>query len=344
MSGSKPTIRHVAERAGVSLTTVSYVLSGRQGGSTRISLPTQERVLAAVNELGYVPNQAARGMRRGRTDLVAVAINDLERPWDRALATAAARILPDYGYQPVILLGQAWRQFMLSGGADGVLLGYIAEDRQAGEAMAELARRGVAQVGVSESLQPAGFDVLAPEPQGGLDAGMDFLTQGHSRVACIHGSERLARPQSCYVGYVAGLQRAGIPLDEALVRNSECRRDLAYQAALELLELPDRPTAIFASDDLEALQAIRAADRLGLRVPEDVQIVGVGNSTEGQEADPALSSIGAEPIFEPAVKLLVNRLAGKATTQGIRVPVPWKLLLRGTTVQPEAETALDGGT
>ena len=120
---SNPTIRDVAERAGVSLTTVSYVLSGRSGGTTRISRPTQERVMAAAGELGYVPNQAARGMRRGRTDLVAIAIGDLEWPPDRALATAAASILPRHGYQPVILLGQTWRQFMLSGGADGVIVG-----------------------------------------------------------------------------------------------------------------------------------------------------------------------------------------------------------------------------
>ena len=92
--GSKPTIRDVAKSAGVSLTTVSYVLSGRLGGTTRISDATQERVQAAAKELGYVPNQAARGMRRGKTDLVAIAIGDLEWPWDRALATAAARICP----------------------------------------------------------------------------------------------------------------------------------------------------------------------------------------------------------------------------------------------------------
>lgn len=161
-SVSNPTIRDVAERAGVSLTTVSYVLSGRSGGTTRISRPTQERVMAAAGELGYVPNQAARGMRRGRTDLVAIAIGDLEWPPDRALATAAASILPRHGYQPVILLGQTWRQFMLSGGADGVIVGVAPRAAAQDGTIAELARRGVAQVVISETLHPAGFDVLVP--------------------------------------------------------------------------------------------------------------------------------------------------------------------------------------
>lgn len=159
--GSKPTIRDVAESAGVSLTTVSYVLSGRPGGTTRISQPTQDRVHAAVRELGYVPNRAARGMRRGRTDLVAVAVADLEDARDRGLAAAVARILPQHGYQPVILLGAGWRQFMLSGGADGVILALRGEDRGDVETLAELAQRGVAQLVISDTLRPAGFDVLA---------------------------------------------------------------------------------------------------------------------------------------------------------------------------------------
>lgn len=161
-SVSNPTIRDVAERAGVSLTTVSYVLSGRSGGTTRISQATQERVLAAVGDLGYVPNQAARGMRRGRTDLVAIAVGDLEWPPDRALATAAASILPRHGYQPVILLGQSWRQFMLSGGADGVILGVAPHAAAEDGTITELARRGVAQVVISGTMHPAGFDVLVP--------------------------------------------------------------------------------------------------------------------------------------------------------------------------------------
>ena len=152
-SMSGPTIRDVAERAGVSLTTVSYVLSGRSGGTTRISPSTQERVMAAVDDLGYVPNQAARGMRRGRTDLVAIAIEDLEWPPDRALAAAAAAILPRHGYQPVILLGQSWRQFMLAGGADGVIVGVLPASEEEDQAIAELARRGIAQVVISESVK-----------------------------------------------------------------------------------------------------------------------------------------------------------------------------------------------
>lgn len=168
--GSKPTIRDVAETAGVSLTTVSYVLSGRSGGTTRISQATQDRVHSAARELGYVANRAARGMRRGRTELVAVAVADLEQPRDRAIATLLAGILPGHGYQAVILLGAGWRQFMLSGGADGVIhTGAPDAGDDSGTAdhsgtMAELAGRGMAQVLITDD---AGAGSLAV--QGGYD-------------------------------------------------------------------------------------------------------------------------------------------------------------------------------
>ncbi|WP_347109091.1 LacI family DNA-binding transcriptional regulator [Paenarthrobacter sp. S56] len=209
--GSKPTIRDVATAANVSLTTVSYVLSGRHGGTTRISQPTQDRVLAAVKELGYVPNQAARGMRRGKTDVVAIAIGNLEWPWDRALASTAARILPEHGYQPVILLGDDWRKFAMSGGADGVVVGFFPESREEDGTLTELARRGVAEVVISGALKPAGFDVLAPVQDPGLGEGMDFLTAFHHRIGCIRRAEPGGRTKSRYAAYAAGLARAGIP-------------------------------------------------------------------------------------------------------------------------------------
>lgn len=181
--GSRPTIRDVAASAGVSLATVSYVLSGRSGGSTRISPSTQERVHAAVHELGYVPNHAARGMRRGRTGLVAIAAADLEQARGRALVIAAARILPRHGYQPVILPGEGWQKFMLSGGADAVILVLPGEEAGDAGALAELAVRGIAQLVISDTPWFAGFNVLVPGPApltgeaGGAAAGAEALAE-----------------------------------------------------------------------------------------------------------------------------------------------------------------------
>ena len=207
--GSKPTIRDVAESAGVSLTTVSYVLSGRPGGNTRISQPTQDRVHAAAHELGYVPNRAARGMRRGRTDVVAVAITDLEDSWDRALATAAAGILPRHGYQPVVLVGESWRQFMLSGGADGVILGSAPAARTAVDVdtMAELVDRGVVLLVFSDTPQPDGVDVLAP----GTGTTADALAERAVARLLSRLQDQGAGPQGLPPGPVPGISASRGP-------------------------------------------------------------------------------------------------------------------------------------
>ncbi|MBW4094596.1 MAG: LacI family transcriptional regulator [Acidobacteria bacterium] len=333
--GTKPTIRTVAALAGVSLTTVSYVLSGRTGGTTRISEPTREKVLTAVKELGYVPNQAARGMRRGRTDLVAVSVGNLEWPWDRGLADAAQRILPEFGFQPVVLLGvDAWRQFMLSGGADGVILGNLPESVERDETMLELARRGVPQVVVSELMRPLGFDVLAPLPEPGILAATEYLAHRHKRIGVLRRAEdselRLTRPRYSY--FVDGMEAAGRVADPSLVRITEHNKLKSYELALELLSLPDRPTALFCTDDMEALAALRAAHRLGISVPDELEILGTGNSTEGQECDPPLSTVGPAPIFDDVITMLLTRLnEGGAPVVGERRMSPWSLWHRGTT-------------
>lgn len=185
--GSKPTIRDVAEAAGVSLTTVSYVLSGRPGGNSRISQPTQNRVHAAARELGYVANRAAQGIRRGRTDLVAVAIADLEDPRDRSLATAAVRILPQHGYQTVILLGESWRQFMLSGGADGVIVLLRRGNPRDADTLAELESRGVALVVIPGDAEPEGAGVKTPAQGAAADAVAELLDRLNGQAAVAGG-------------------------------------------------------------------------------------------------------------------------------------------------------------
>ena len=160
--GSKPTIRDVAEAAGVSLTTVSYVLSGRSGGTTRISQPTQDRVHAAARELGYVPNRAARGMRRGRTDARGRGRHRPRRflgpgaRHSRGQDPAAARLPAGHPAGRELAAVHALRRRrrrhprLRAGRPDAADF----------ETMAELAGRGVAQLVFSDTLRPDGFDVF----------------------------------------------------------------------------------------------------------------------------------------------------------------------------------------
>lgn len=336
----KPTIRDVAEKAGVSLATVSYVLSGRSGGSTRISEPTKERVLEAAKELGYVANSAARGMRRGRTDTIAVVIENMESPWDRALAETANRILPAHGYRVVILLGQeAWRNFMLSGGADGVILGFSTETEDETRTILDLAKRGVAQVVVSQFLEPQGFDVLSVDAAGGIAEAAEYLGGRHERIGVIHRGTSAPGPRGTRLElFRTALAQNGVQLDDSLVRASGGSWRTAFQSALELLSLPEPPTAFFTTADLEALCVSGAATWKGLEIPDQLEIIGVENSQLGKNSDPALSTVGPDPTEHLAVDLLLARLKGEAGEQGRKVPVPWKMRFRGTTQRQDAES------
>nr|WP_269092829.1 LacI family DNA-binding transcriptional regulator [Arthrobacter hankyongi] len=340
-SSLKPTIRDVAEQAGVSLATVSYVLSGRNGGSTRISEPTKERVLQAAQSLGYVANHAARGMRRGRTDTVAVVVENLDSPWDRSLAEAAYRILPGHGYRVVILLGQeAWRNFMLSGGADGAILGFSTGSTEELRTIADLATRGAAQVVVSQTLEPKGFDVVSMGEGGGIAEAAQYLASGHRRIGVIErtGAHARSGPSRLEL-FRSGLERHGVELDPALVRSSPGSWRTTYTDALELLSGKEPPTAVFATTDLDAVCVGIAAERLGIKVPQELEIIGVGNSDIGQDAEPALSTVGPDPVQDDIVRLLLSRLEARQhgglenQPGGRHVPAPWKLHFRGTTAR-----------
>jgi len=339
-SSLKPTIRDVAEQAGVSLATVSYVLSGRNGGSTRISEPTKERVLQAAQALGYVANHAARGMRRGRTDTVAVVVENLDAPWDRSLAEAANRILPSHGYRVVILLGhEAWRNFMLSGGADGAILGFSTGSAEELRTIADLVARGAAQVVVSQSLEPRGFDVVSMGEGGGIAEAAQYLASRHRRIGVI---DRVHTAAGSGPGrlelFRTGLERHGVELDPALVRSSPGSWRTTYTEALDMLSGGDPPTAVFATSDLDAVCVGVAAERLGIKVPQQLEIIGVGNSDFGQDAEPALSTVGPDPVQDDIIRLLLVRLEARqgrpeGQSGGRHVPAPWRLHFRGTTVR-----------
>lgn len=302
MSGS-PTIKTVAAEAGVSVATVSYVLSGRAGGETRVGEQTRTRVIEAATRLGYQPNQQARGVRRGRTERVCLVLHQLDSPWAKAMADEVSRTMRGIGYSSLILLDGDWSKFLLGRGVDGALIDQVDPVNDAPKLKA-LARQGIALVVHSNELEPDGFDVVRSDEQPALAEAMDLLTAEHTRIAWLGRTPRDPR----YAAYRAGLDRAGLPYDERLVRTTGNSRDLAYRAALDLLDRDDRPTAIFASTDLIATSAIWAAHRLGLAIPRELQVVGVGNTPDAALSDPPLTSVGPDEIFPAVAQLFLTRL------------------------------------
>lgn len=264
--GGKPTLRDVAELAGVSSMTASRVLRG----DPRASAATRDRVRAAADELGYMPNHLARSLRLGEgTGLVGLLVTNLANPFYSQLALGVDSVLAPHGLKTVIantkqdpVTERELVADLVARRVDGIVAVPASTDQRH---LAAAAEGGVPAVLASRP--PEGFEadcVLVDDFGGARRATEDLLAQGHRTIGFV-GS-----PQSVYTGterlkgFTAALDAAGLPVDERYVRQGQKTTGEATLAARELLSLPDPPTALFCSNNrntIGAYHAIRAAGR-----------------------------------------------------------------------------------
>lgn len=332
---SVPTADDVARRAGVSRATVSYVINGRRGGASRVSDATRVRVLTAMDQLGYVPNHAARSLRRSRTDRICLLLSRLGSPYGDVLAADVQRLSGERGYSTVIavtnspesethVVAQLRRRL-----ADGII--DFAGLPQ--ETLALLARAGIAVVALGNPLVPNGFDVVhTTESDACYEAVDHLLDLGHRRIAFLGHTADHTGDRERYGSYARAQNGRDIRVEDRFVRTGAVDRADAYRSVTTLLATDDRPSALFAASDIGAISAIWAARDAGLRVPADLAVVGVGNIPEGQISRPALSSVG--PIrhdFGEVAELLLDRLTHDPGAAGRVLLRPWSFFPRGST-------------
>ncbi|HEY9291293.1 MAG TPA: LacI family DNA-binding transcriptional regulator [Microlunatus sp.] len=329
--GTRPTIRTIAAAAGVSTATVSYVLNRRDLSDSKITITaaTRERVLAAASELGYSPNQSARGMSRGRTDQICLVIDDFDSPWTQAIVAAVRSAAETLDKTSLMLLDHDWFEFLSRQGADAAVIsgGAIAATDES--RIRQLAERGVQLILLHSPLEPAGFDVIRQSVRRSLDQAMATLLPRHDRIGLLRRAiGEQAEVENAYREAIGEDH-----VDPALIRDIDASRDHAYWQSIDLLTMSDRPTAILASNDLSAISALHAAHRLHINIPDELEIIGFGNSPEGQRTDPALSSVGAEAIADQIAELLIHRLRGDDEPAERLHINEFSLYLRGTTRQ-----------
>ncbi|MBQ0914684.1 MULTISPECIES: LacI family DNA-binding transcriptional regulator [Streptomyces] len=330
------TLRDVARRAGVSIRTVSNVVNE----SVPVSDELRTRVEAALKELEYRPNLVARNLRRGRTGMLAFVVPELDVPYFAELAREVITSAREHGY--VVMLdqtdGDAERERELLGREsratmfDGLLLSplSISEDE-----LRDRTNR-VPVVLLGEHIFNGDFHHVAIDNVAAAREATEHLVSlGRRRIAAI-GDQPYSTGETAQlrtIGYRQALERAGLSVDESLIVSTpHFHRRLGAEAMRHLLALPEPPDAVFCYNDLLAIGAMHALADAGVRVPEDVAVIGVDGIQEGEYSSPTLTTIAPDKtqIARTAVSTLVASIEGTAPPPA-DAKAPYQLLVRGST-------------
>lgn len=325
----RPTSRDVAALAGVSVATVSYVLTGR---ATKVGAETRQRVLDAARQLDYAPNQSARSLRRRKTERVCLVVGSIGVPAYDQLARELHEKADAEGHGVLTIVVDSERratqalELLHQRIADGAVIASSVPFLDAG-ALGALARSGLPFVVMSNDLRPDGFDVVrAPERPACAEAVDHLFATGRKRVAFVGQRRDLTTRSERMQAYEDSIERHGA---ERIVVDGADDRVAAYRAVENLLQQKGKPDAIFAASDRAAISAIWAARDAGLDVPTDLAVVGVGNLEDGLITKPPLSTVGPPQLdFSATTSMLFERLAATELPPGREVTTPWSFIRR----------------
>ena len=330
------TIRDVAERAGVSTTTVSHVVNRTR----KVDPRTAARVLTAIDELGYRPNALARSMRRGRTHTVGIVVPDIANPFFGDLARSLEDHMFERDYSAIICNsdGDATKEaryldVLLSKKVDGLLL--IAASHTH-DGLGWLSRQGPPTIVVDRELdEPSVSQVMVENRRGGYLAGRHLLELGHQDIAVIAGPGGLGTSARRLEGFRDALTEAGVELPEARIFRGDFRAASGRAAIDGWIRQAPPPTAVFAENDLMAVGALSAAHAAGLEVPDDLSVVGFDGIAFGADVTPPLTTVSqsTDDVAAAAIELLFERLRDSHAAPRL-VELPVALSVRGSSAPP----------
>ncbi|GAA1808962.1 LacI family DNA-binding transcriptional regulator [Nesterenkonia flava] len=329
------TIRDVARAAGVSVATVSKVINGRDG----IAEATSARVLRVVSDLGYESSLVAASMRHRQTNHIGVLVAEFE-PFALQLLRGVSSALQDTKYNILAYAGSVsagshtgWERRSLSRLGGTLIDGAIIVTPTVAQPASS-----IPTVAIDPHTGPAGLATVDTDNRGGARTATEHLIAlGHRRIAHVRGRTDLESAQLRERGYREALEAAGLSCDPALVTDGGYRPAESTSAAEELLAAEQPPTAIFAANDLSALEVIRVAASRGLRVPEDLSVVGFDDIPESAASTPGLTTI-RQPLLQmgaAAAHMLLDMLGG---SEPEHTRLPAELIVRGSTAPPQEDS------
>jgi LacI family transcriptional regulator len=322
-------IRDVAEAAGVSVATVSQVVTGRRP----VAASTRARVEEVIARLGYFPHPAASQMRGGRTGMIALVVPNLANPFYPLVADgmqdvfAPRDLLLTVTDSSVAERSAVTIYRLLSRRVDAMVVAQFGLDEPS---LAALREAGVPFVGLGQ-MPPGGGDFVHTDDVGGFREVVSHLVgRGRRRIAFLGGEESAIPTRQRLEGYRAALAAGGVPARDDDVHFADFTREGGRGGAAILLDREDPPDAIAAANDLIAIGVLDAARARGLRVPDDVAVTGYDDIDAASLVSPPLTTVQnpAREIGRACARLLLERLDGEATDAGRAVALSHRLIIR----------------
>ncbi|GES43709.1 LacI family transcriptional regulator [Rhizobium dioscoreae] len=334
MKNGRATQKDVARAAGVSQATVSMVLSG---GGASIPAETWERITKAAKDLGYVPNRFAQALKTSRTMTIACIVPDITNPFYPSLIRGIQSVADGQNYDVITVNTDGtpererhfldWARQGRVDGVVGVFFTLKAKDFN------PLVEAGVPIVRIESSKKRGGeipIDDIYVDSRAAAQTVTEYLLGlGHKRIALVAGR---GGPQAHRIeGYRKALAEFGHP--DHVVIDDEFSEMGGVRAAESILNGDFRPTAIFAANDLMAIGVMQSLRERGIRIPEDIAVVGFDDISAAKLVTPTLTTVAQFQwkMGERAAQTLMDRLRGEKTGAGTAVEMPFDLIVRGST-------------
>ena len=327
-------MRDVAEKAGVSITSVSHFINNTRP----ISDSLKEQIELAMTDLDFQPNALARSLRLKQTKSVGIIVPDSANPFFANVTRSIEKALFANHYN--VILGNSdgdldrallYLKVMTERQVDGLI--FIDVGASGDVLNAALRSLNIPVILIDRIVPGVEVDyVTVTNIRGGFDATQHLISLGHRRIACLTGPRGLTASMDRVAGYRQALSEADLPLDENLIYTGDFQFESGYDGARQLLNLSPRPTAIFACNDLMAVGVMRAAAELGIVVPSELSVVGFDDIPLAKFSAPALTTI-AQPTEQIGI-LTANRFLKRMQNQDLppeQQILETELLIRQTT-------------
>jgi LacI family transcriptional regulator len=328
-----PTVLDVAKLAGVAPITVSRVINN----AGYISQGTKEKVEAAIQELGYVPNTLARGLRSKRTNTLALVVADITNPYFTSMARGVEDVAGSNGYTVIYCntdeseaKEDKYANILVQRQVDGVLLVPACGNARTVRYMDS---NNISVVVLDRRISEKETNLVCSDSENGARALTELLIKlGHKKIAIITGPDNVSTATDRVVGYRQALQNAGFSENEQVYYGA-FNQQTGYESTRIAMRSSKKPTAIFAANNFILIGVVKALRELNLRVPEDVSVVGFDDFPESMLIEPFFT-VAIQPAYEmgqKAAELLINRINGERSEGCQKIILPTEIKVRKST-------------